>query len=106
MAFCLACPVNETFTRRVDMVLNKQSGIRELTLDEIHLVSGGGALDSYAFQGGAAGGMAGSVFGAAFTGTVGGATSYGIIGAALGFSFGLGWGIGTAIYNAATKSRS
>ena len=85
------------------MVLSKHSGIRELTPDEINLVSGGNVMDSYAFRGGAAGGMMGSIFGAAFTGSAAGASGYGMIGAALGFSFGLGWGIGTSIYNAATK---
>jgi hypothetical protein len=49
------------------MVIAKHSGIRELTPDEIHLVSGGGLMDSYAFQGGAMGGMAGSIFGSAVT---------------------------------------
>ncbi len=82
------------------MVVSNESGIRELTSDEIHLVSGGLVRESYAFRGGAAGGMAGSIFGAAFTGSSLGATRYGLIGAALGFSFGLGWGIGSSIYNA------
>ncbi len=85
------------------MVLAKQSGIRELTSDEIHLVSGGDLMDSYAFQGGAMGGMAGSIFGSAFTGSSMGASRFGLIGAALGFSFGLGWGVGTSIYNFASE---
>ena len=87
------------------MVLAKQSGIRELTPDEIHLVSGGRLTDSYAFQGGAMGGIAGSIFGSAFTGSSIGASRFGLIGAALGFSFGLGWGIGTSIYNLASVNQ-
>jgi hypothetical protein len=85
------------------MVLTKQSGIRELTPDEIHLVSGGDLMDSYAFEGGAVGGMLGSIIGSAFTGSSMGASRFGLVGAALGFSFGLGWGIGRSIYGAATK---
>jgi hypothetical protein len=85
------------------MVIAKRSGIRELTPDEIHLVSGGGLMDSYAFQGGAMGDMAGSIFGSAFTGCSIGASRFGLIGAAIGFSAGLGWGIGASIYNYATK---
>ncbi len=84
------------------MVVAKQSGIRELTSNEIHLVSGGDLTDSYAFEGGALGGMAGSIVGSAFTGSSMGASRFGLIGAALGFSFGLGWGIGTSMYNFAT----
>ncbi len=84
------------------MVVAKQSRIRELTSNEIHLVSGGDLLDSYAFQGGAMGGMAGSIFGSAWTGSAMGASRFGLIGAALGFSFGLGWGIGTSMYSYAT----
>ena len=84
------------------MVVAKQSRIRELTSNEIHLVSGGDRMDSYAFEGGAMGGMAGSIFGAAWTGSTIGASRYGLIGAALGFSFGLGWGIGTSMYSYAT----
>ncbi len=87
------------------MVLTKESGIWELTGDEIHRVSGGGVLDSYAFQGGAGGGILGTVFGAGLTGSSAGATAYGLIGVALGFSFGLGWGIGTAIYDSFTIHR-
>jgi hypothetical protein len=85
------------------MVVAKQSGIRELTSNEIHLVSGGDLTDSYAFQGGAMGGMAGSIFGSAWTGTSMGASRFGLIGAALGFSAGLGWGIGTFMYNYASR---
>ena len=81
------------------MVVAKQSRIRELNSNEIHLVSGGALMDSYAFQGGAMGGMAGSIFGSAFTGSAIGASRFGFIGAAIGFSAGLGWGIGTSIYN-------
>ncbi len=84
------------------MVVAKQSRIRELTSDEIHLVSGGDLMDSYAFQGGAMGGMAGSIFGSAWTGSTIGASRFGLIGAALGFSFGLGWGIGSSMYSYAT----
>lgn len=84
------------------MVVTKQSRIRELTSNEIHLVSGGDLMDSYAFQGGAMGGMAGSIFGSAWTGSTMGASRFGLIGAALGFSFGLGWGIGTSMYSYAT----
>jgi hypothetical protein len=83
------------------MVHAKQSGIRELTPDEIHMVSGGDLMDSYAFRGGAVGGMAGSIFGSAFTGSAIGASRFGLIGAAIGFSAGLGWGIGTSMYNSA-----
>ncbi len=72
------------------MVVAKQSRIRELTSDEIHLVSGGDRKNSYAFQGGAMGGMAGSIFGAAWTGSSIGASRFGFIGAAIGFSAGLG----------------
>ncbi len=85
------------------MVVTKQSRIRELTSDEIHLVSGGDLMDSYAFQGGAMGGMAGSIFGSAWTGTSMGASRFGLIGAALGFSFGLGWAIGTSMYTYASR---
>jgi hypothetical protein len=85
------------------MVVAKQSGIRELTSNEIHMVSGGDLTDSYAFQGGAMGGMAGSIFGSAWTGTSMGASRFGLIGAALGFSAGLGWGIGTFMYNYASR---
>ena len=84
------------------MVISEESGIRELTSDEIHLVGGGSVTDSYAIRGGAAGGMLGSIFGAGFTGSSIGASRFGLIGAALGFSFGFGWGIGTAAYNYAT----
>ncbi len=84
------------------MVGAKQSRIRELTSNEIHLVSGGKLMDSYAFQGGAMGAMAGSIFGSAWTGSSIGASRFGLIGAALGFSFGLGWGIGTSMYTYAT----
>ncbi len=84
------------------MVVAKQNRIRELTSNEIHLVSGGDLLDSYAFQGGAMGGMAGSIFGSAWTGSTMGASRFGLIGAALGFSFGLGWGIGSSMYTYAT----
>lgn len=85
------------------MVIAKQSGIRELTPDEIHLVSGGDFMDSYAFRGGAVGGLVGSILGSAFTGSSIGASRLGFIGAAIGFSAGLGWGIGTSIYNHATR---
>ena len=85
------------------MVVAKQSRIRELTSNEIHLVSGGDLMDSYAFEGGAMGGIAGSIFGSAFTGSAMGASRFGLIGAALGFSFGLGWGIGTSMYNFASR---
>ena len=84
------------------MVGAKQSGIRELTSNEIHLVSGGDWKDSYAFQGGAMGGMASSIFGSAWTGSAIGASRFGLIGAAIGFSFGLGWGIGSSMYSYAT----
>jgi hypothetical protein len=84
------------------MVVAKQSRIRELTSNEIHLVSGGDLTDSYAFQGGAMGGMAGSIFGSAWTGSTLGASRFGLIGAAIGFSFGLGWGIGSSMYSYAT----
>ena len=84
------------------MVVAKKSRIRELTSDEIQLVSGGGLLDSYAFEGGAMGGMAGSIFGSAWTGSSIGASRFGLIGAAIGFSAGLGWGIGTSMYSYAT----
>ncbi len=85
------------------MVVAKQSRIRELTSDEIDLVSGGDLTDSYAFQGGAMGAMACSIFGSAWTGSSIGASRFGLIGAALGFSFGLGWGVGTSIYNFASE---
>ncbi len=85
------------------MVVTKQSRIRELTSEEIHLVSGGDLTDSYAFQGGAMGGMAGSIFGSAWTGSTIGASRFGLIGAAIGFSAGLGWGIGTFTYEYASR---
>ncbi len=87
------------------MVDNKAMGIRELSCDEIQLVSGGDWMDSTAFRGGAIGGMLGSILGAGLTGSSAGAGSYGAIGAALGFSFGLGWGVGTLIYDYAALRR-
>ena len=85
------------------MVDKAESGIRDLTPDEMRLVSGGDILDSAAFRGATFGGVVGSIIGAAVTGSSAGASGYGIIGAALGFSAGLGWGIGTAIYGYATS---
>lgn len=85
------------------MIDNERNSIRELTVQETELVSGGGWLDSSPFVGGAVGGMLGTVFGAGFTGSSYGAGAYGAAGAALGFSFGLGYGIGTAIYDYASK---
>lgn len=85
------------------MKAKERLAMRELTPAEIEIVSGGGWLDSPAFEGGAIGGMLGSIFGAGFTGSSSGAGAYGTVGAALGFSFGLGYGIGTAIYDYASK---
>ena len=87
------------------MVENKEIGFRELTCEEIQLVSGGDWMDSPAFRGGAVGGMLGSILGAGLTGSSAGASSYGLIGAALGFSAGLGWSVGTLIYEHAISRR-
>lgn len=68
--------------------------MRELTLEEIEQVSGGGTLGDFAADGGAAG----TVLGGFFTDTLGGAARGGIGGAALGASFGLGYMAGTYLY--------
>ena len=69
--------------------------MRELTLDEIEQVSGGGTIGDFATEGGAIG----SIVGAGVTGTLRGAVTGGSIGAVAGGSFGIGWGIGTALYD-------
>jgi len=71
--------------------------IRELNMDEIESVSGGGFLDP-AITGFTVGGAIGGVIGAAVTGGSFGFNSFGAFGASIGFSFGLGWGAGSFIY--------
>lgn len=68
--------------------------MRELTLDEIERVSGGGIGD-FAADGGAMG----TIFGALATNTLAGAARGGLGGAALGASFGIGHMAGTALYD-------
>ncbi|MBL4572454.1 MAG: Blp family class II bacteriocin [Gammaproteobacteria bacterium] len=68
--------------------------MRELTLDEIEQVSGGG-IGSYATDGAAGG----SFLGALATNTLYGAARGGAIGALGGISFGIGYEIGSALYD-------
>ncbi|MEX0964636.1 MAG: hypothetical protein WDZ52_11420 [Pseudohongiellaceae bacterium] len=68
--------------------------MRELTLDEIEQVSGGGTIGEYTADGGGLGSIAGTLF----TGTLRGAASGGMMGGLLGASFGGGYMIGTALY--------
>jgi hypothetical protein len=73
---------------------NQSSQIRELSIGEVELVTGGDALTGFNW-----GVAAGTVGGAVVTGSTIGATRAGIIGGALGFAFGFGYGVGTAFSN-------
>jgi hypothetical protein len=68
--------------------------MRELTLDEIERVSGGGTIGDFAADGGAIG----SILGAGIRGTISGAARGGITGAVLGGSFGIGFATGSRLY--------
>ncbi len=68
--------------------------MRELTLEEIEQVSGGG-LAGYAAEGAAAG----SFVGAVFTKTLYGASRAGGVGALVGVSFGIGYEVGSALHD-------
>jgi len=73
----------------------QREGIRELTQEELRMVSGGVSMtDAVGFGGGA-----GSAVGIIATNTMRGAAAGGALGAALGFAFGAGYAVGTAIYN-------
>ena len=65
--------------------------MRELTLDEIERVSGGGIGD-YAANGG-------SFIGGIATNTLYGAARGGAVGALVGVSFGIGYEVGSALYD-------
>jgi hypothetical protein len=78
--------------------------IRELTMDETHLVKGAGnPIVDGAAAGAALGGMTGAVIGYVAAGTLSGAaigaSGFGAIGGALGAAGGAGWAIGTLISN-------
>jgi hypothetical protein len=68
--------------------------MRELTLDEIKRVSGGGIGD-YA----ANGATGGSFIGGIATNTLYGAARGGAVGALVGVSFGIGYEVGSALYD-------
>ena len=69
--------------------------MRELTLDEIEQVSGGGRIGDYAADGGGLGAIAGTLY----TNTLRGAARGGVGGALLGASFGVGLVVGDALYD-------
>jgi len=71
--------------------------IRELELEELSNVAGGGIIDS-AMTGFNVGFAGGTVLGAALTGATYGAAQGGAIGGALGLAFGVGWGAGGHLY--------
>lgn len=69
--------------------------MRELTLDEIEQVSGGGTISDWAAEGGAIGSMVGTLA----TNTMRGAARGGLGGALVGASFGAGQIVGATLYD-------